>query len=87
MAFGDLVVLASLVSLGGVLLVFAFAHLIRVDRLHMSYRRQAACRWHRWQAVDGGTSLTCTVCGKKSRRINPDHVPDLETTYSGINLP
>ncbi|MCI0409152.1 MAG: hypothetical protein L0191_11435 [Acidobacteria bacterium] len=71
MALTDLISLVALMSLGGIIGAAGLLRLFRLDRLRMEYNRQAACRWHRWQALQGGSYLTCTLCWKKSRRINP----------------
>ncbi len=65
------VIIVSLLSLGGVIGAAGLLRLSRLDRLRWEYIRQNACRWHQWHLMEGGTSLICALCGKKSRLINP----------------
>jgi len=67
----DVITIVSLLSLGGIIGLAGFRRLFRLDRLRWEYIRQSACRWHRWQVIEGGTSLVCALCGKRSRRLNP----------------
>jgi hypothetical protein len=71
MVLTDVITIVSLLSLGGIIGLAGFRRLFRLDRLRWEYVRQNACRWHRWQSVDQGTSLVCALCGKSSRRVNP----------------
>ena len=71
MVLTDVITVVSLLSLGGIIGTAGFQRLVRLDRLRWEYIRQNACRWHRWQIIEQGTSLVCTLCGKRSRRMNP----------------
>ena len=71
MVVTDVITLVSLLSLGGIIGAAGFHRLVRLDRLRWEYIRQNACRWHRWQIFEEGTSLICALCGKRSRRLNP----------------
>lgn len=71
MVLTDVITVVSLLSLGGIIGLAGFRRLFRLDRLRWEYIRQNACRWHRWQVTEGGTSLICGLCGKRSRRLNP----------------
>lgn len=71
MVLTDVITVVSLLSLGGIIGLAGFRRLFRLDRLRWDYTRQNACRWHRWQVTEGGTSLICALCGKRSRRLNP----------------
>lgn len=84
MVLADIITFVSLLSLGGIIGAAGFLRLSRLDRLRWERIRQNACRWHRWQILKEGTSLICTLCGKKSRRVNPlpDSPPE-ETISSG----
>ncbi len=44
MGLGDVIILASVILLGGIIWFNGFAHLIHVDRLRSEYNRHAACR-------------------------------------------
>jgi len=83
----NVITLISFCSLGGIMIGVGLLRLARLDRLRMQYLRQSACRLHNWTPLEGGTSLICTLCGKKSRRINP--LPDCppESISSGGILP
>jgi len=82
----DVITLVSLLSIGGIIGAAGFVRLLRLDRLRWERNRQNACRWHRWQMAEGGSSLVCALCAKKSRLINPHGEPDLEST-SSTNIP
>ena len=71
MVVTDVITVLSLLSLGGIIGAAGFQRLVRLDRLRWEYIRQNACRWHRWQSLEQGTSLVCALCGKRSRRLNP----------------
>ena len=71
MVVTDVITVLSLLSLGGIIGAAGFQRLVRLDRLRWEYIRQNACRWHRWQTLEEGTSLVCALCGKRSRRLNP----------------
>jgi hypothetical protein len=86
MVLADVTTLVSLLSLGGIIGAAGFLRLSRLDRLRWEHIRQSACRWHRWQILEGGTSLMCTLCGKKSRRINPLPDSPLDETISSGNI-
>jgi len=87
MVLTDVITLVSLVSLGGVIAAAGFLRLSRLDRLRWDRIRQNACRWHQWQPLEGGTSLICALCGKRSRLVNPSRDRDPETISSGNILP
>jgi len=74
MTVANVITLISFCSLGGIMIGVGLLRLARLDRLRMQYLRQSA-------------SLICTLCGKKSRRINP--LPDCppESVSSGGMLP
>jgi len=71
MVLTDVITVVSLLSLGGIIGLAGFRRLFRLDHLRWEYIRQNACRWHRWQTLEEGTSLICALCGKRSRRLNP----------------
>ena len=87
MTLANVITLISFCSLSGIMIGVGLRHLCRLDRLRMQYLRQNACGLHNWKPLEGGTSLICTLCGKKSRRINP--LPDTppESISSGGILP
>jgi hypothetical protein len=87
MVVTDVITVVSLLSIGGIIGAAGFRRLFRLDRLRWERIRQTACRWHRWQTVEGGASLVCALCGKKSRRINPARDPDADSGSSGSLLP
>lgn len=78
MVLADVITLVSLLSLGGIIGAAGLLRLARLDRLRWDYIRQNACRWHRWEIREEGTSLICILCGKKSRLINPHPDPPPE---------
>jgi len=80
MVLGDVMTLASLLSLGGIIGAAGLLRLSRLDRLRWEYMRQDACRWHRWQVLKEGAWLVCALCGKRSRRLNPSHEAGHENT-------
>lgn len=71
MVLGDVITVVSLVSLGSIIGAAGFMRLIRLDRLRWERMQQDACRWHQWQFSEARTSLVCSLCGKRSRLINP----------------
>jgi hypothetical protein len=79
MVLTDVITLVSLLSLGGIIGAAGFARLFRLDRLRWERMRHDACRWHQWQFSEGRASLICSLCGKRSRLINPsqDRGPDI----------
>ena len=87
MVLTDIITFVSLLFLGGIIGAAGFLRLSRLDRLRWERIRQNACRWHRWQVLEGGSALICTLCGKRSRLMNP--LPDRpqETSSSGNILP
>jgi hypothetical protein len=87
MVLTDVITVVSLLSLGGIIGAAGFMRLFRLDRLRWERMRQSACRWHRWHVQEGGVSLICTLCGKRSRLVNPARDRDPETNSSGNILP
>lgn len=81
-SFGYLLASVCLLSLGAVIVAGGLLRLSRLDRERMEYGRQSACRWHQWRILEGGTSLVCAICGKKSPPINPSHDRGPETISS-----
>ena len=75
MAFPDVVLSVSLLSMGGVFLGAGLRYLDRRDRLEAEAARHRQCRWHHWRAAEGGAWLVCDLCGKRNRELNPhdDH--------------
>ncbi len=82
MALSYIITSACLLSLGGILIGTGLLRLSLVDRRRMEYYRQSVCRWHQWEVVDGGTSLVCTLCGKRCQRINPSRDKEPESIPS-----
>lgn len=87
MTLPTVITLLSFCSLGGLMIGVGLRHLCRLDRLRTQYLRQTACRLHNWTPLEEGTSLICTLCGKKSRRINPLPDPLPESIGPGNILP
>lgn len=87
MVLADVITVVSLVSLGGIIGAAGFMRILRLDRLRWQQMRQNACRWHRWESVEEGTALACTLCGKKSRRLNPTRDGDTDAGSAGHLLP
>ena len=71
MAFPDVVLSLSLLSVGGVFLGAGLRYLDRRDRQQAEAARHSQCQWHHWQAADDGGWLVCDLCGKRSRKLNP----------------
>ena len=82
MAFGDIVTSVCLLALGGVIVGAGLWHLDRQDRRRVEATRQNGCRWHHWQALEGGIWLVCRLCAKRSRRLNPHGKGGRETLPS-----
>lgn len=74
-------------SLGGLMIGIGLVRLARLDRLRMQYLRQEACRLHRWQPLKGENALVCSLCERRSRRINPVLDSPPESFISGGFLP
>jgi hypothetical protein len=87
MVLTDVITLVSLISLGGIIGLAGFMRILRLDRLRWQQMRQNACQWHRWESTEGGTTLACTLCGKKSRRLNPARDRDVDPASPGNLLP
>jgi len=87
MVLADVITVVSLVSLGGIIGVAGFMRILRLDRLRWQQMRQNACQWHRWETADDGKTLACSLCGKKSRRLNPTRDRDTDTSSPGSLLP
>lgn len=68
----DILLSVTLLSLGGAVVGAGLWRLDRQDRLRLQAARQSRCRWHRWQPLEEDRAwLTCALCGKRSRRLNP----------------
>lgn len=87
MVLADVLTLVSLLSLGGMIAAAGISRLSRLDRLRWERMRHNACRWHRWQELKDGAWLACTLCGKKSRRLNPSHEEGDDSPPSWRELP
>jgi hypothetical protein len=78
MVLPDILLSASLLSLGGVVVGAGLLRLDRMDRRRLEITRQSNCRWHQWQTSEERGWLVCRLCGKRARRLNPweDHNRD-----------
>lgn len=70
MSFPDILLAVSLLSFGGAIVGAGLVCLNRRDRRYLERNKQEACRWHEWRVLEEGTTITCSLCGRRSLRVN-----------------